>query len=70
MFTVIDMERARDGLSIKELAYKANMKYETLLAKLNGKSEFNRSEMLRIQKAFSKKVSLEELFSSNQNQAS
>ena len=62
MFVNIDIERVKDKMSIKDLAKKAQMKYETLLAKLNGKSEFTRSEMLAIQNAFSNKIPLEILF--------
>ena len=62
MFVGINIERARDGLSIKELAEKSKIKYDTLLCKLNGKSEFTRSEMLDIQKVFSKRIPLDELF--------
>lgn len=65
MFLQIDIERARDRLSIRQLAEKAGMKYDTLLNKLNGHSEFTRSEMLRIQKVFSQHISLEVLFSEN-----
>lgn len=68
MFERISIERARDSLTIKALAKKANMRYETLLAKLGGHSEFTRSEMLRLQRAFSLRVPLDELFvSKNEN---
>lgn len=63
MFTRIDIERARDKLTIKQLAVKSGIKYDALLCKLNGKTEFTRSEMLKIQHAFSAYVPLEELFS-------
>lgn len=63
MFTRINIERARDKLSIKQLAEKTGIKYDAMLCKLNGKTEFTRSEMLKIQRAFTERVSLEELFS-------
>lgn len=63
MFTRINIERARDKLTIKQLAEKSNIKYDALLCKLNGKTEFTRSEMLKIQRAFANYVPLEELFS-------
>lgn len=68
MFTEIDIERARDKLSIKGLSEKTGMCYYTLLAKLKGESEFTRSEMLKIQNAFSRKVPLEILFQSDNDE--
>lgn len=62
MFSGIDIERARDKMSIKKLAEKTGIKYDAMLCKLNGKTEFTRSEMLKVQRAFSKYVPLEELF--------
>lgn len=66
MFTTINMELARERMSVKDLATKAGIKYSTLLSKMNGHSEFNRSEMLRIQSAFDRKVPLEVLFNFDQ----
>ncbi|HCW80697.1 MAG TPA: hypothetical protein DG942_06280 [Ruminococcaceae bacterium] len=65
MFTRIDVERAKAHMSVKELATAAGMKYDTLLSKLNGRTEFTRKEMLHVQAAFSNKVPLEELFSTD-----
>jgi transcriptional regulator with XRE-family HTH domain len=65
MFTQIDVERAKNRLSIKKLAAASGMKYDTLLSKLNGHTEFTRKEMLSIQAAFSEKVPLEELFATD-----
>lgn len=62
MFVEIDVARAREHISIKDLASRAGIKYNTLLAKLNGKSEFTRNEMLKVQRAFSTKIPLEQLF--------
>ncbi len=62
MFVEIDVARAREHISIKELAIRTGIKYTTLLDKLNGRSEFTRIEMLKIQKAFSTKVPLDQLF--------
>ena len=59
MFLNINIERARDGLSVRKLAKKTGIKYDTLLRKLNGETEFNRAEMIKIQKAFSNRVSLD-----------
>ena len=65
MFRQISIEMARDGISKKALAKKTGIKYDTLLYKLNGSVEFTRPEMLKIQKAFNNRLSLEELFSSD-----
>lgn len=65
MFTRIDVERAKAHLSIKGLAVKTGIKYDTLLMKLNGRTEFTRTEMLKIQSAFQERVPLEELFEAN-----
>ena len=62
MFRSISAEMARDGLSAKELAARSGIKYDTLLKKLNGKSEFTRREMLSIQATFSQRLSLDYLF--------
>lgn len=63
MFVAIDVERAKEKMSKKDLAYKSGIEYMTLLSKLNGKTEFTRSEMLKIQNAFQQHVPLDILFS-------
>lgn len=63
MFLRIDIERAKSKMSIKDLARATGIKYDTLLTKLNGKTEFTRIEMLKIQSVFKEKIALEELFS-------
>ncbi len=70
MFTQIDIERAKAKISIKGLAMAAGMKYDTLLSKLNGRTEFTRKEMLSVQAAFPEKVPLEELFAIDTGQKS
>jgi hypothetical protein len=70
MFMQIDVERAKAKLSIKGLAVAAGMKYDTLLSKLNGHTEFTRKEMLSVQAAFPEKVPLEELFATGTGQRS
>lgn len=69
MFLNINIERARDGLSVRQLAQKAGMKYDTLLRKLNGESEFTRAEMIKVQNAFSCRVSLDKLFETEDDPA-
>jgi len=70
MFVRIDIERARQRMSIKDLAIKCEIKYETMLMKLNGRSEFTRGEMLKVQSAFPGKISLEDLFDAGEKNAS
>lgn len=68
MFTQIRIERAKRDMSIKTLAKETGMQYETLLSKLNGKSEFMRSEMIKIKNCFGGELTLDELFEDEQNQ--
>lgn len=66
MFIRINIERARNRMSVKDLAAASGIKYATLLPKLNGKSEFTLSEMLKVQSAFPDRVPLEVLFDESQ----
>jgi hypothetical protein len=70
LFIGIDVERAKARLTIKDLAVAAGMKYDTLLSKLNGRTEFTRKEMLNIQAVFPEKVPLEDLFATDTDQRS
>ncbi len=52
MFSNLNAEMARQGLSIKALAEQTNMKYESLKNKMSGSTEFKRSEMISIKRVF------------------
>jgi predicted transcriptional regulator len=52
MFRNLNAELARNNMTIKDLAAKTNIKYESLKNKLSGVTEFKRSEMISIKKEF------------------
>jgi lambda repressor-like predicted transcriptional regulator len=54
MYLNLKAELARAGLNYKDLSKATGIKYDTLVNKLNGKSDFARSEMFAIKKALSK----------------
>ena len=61
MFNNLNAEMARKKLTIKALAEKTGMNYESLKNKLSGVTEFKRSEMLSIKSEFPE-CSLDYLF--------
>ena len=62
MFSNIDAELARGKLSYKDLSKLVGIKYDTLINKLNGKTEFKLSEMKLIQSKCFPDLSLEVIF--------
>lgn len=62
IFPKIDTMLAENRMSYGELGAKSNIKYASMRNKLNGKTEFTRSEMFAIQGTFSRKVPLDILF--------
>ena len=52
MFSNLNAEMARNKLTIKALAEKTGINYESLKNKMSGATEFKRSEMLLIKKEF------------------
>lgn len=52
MFMNLNAELARKKMTIKELARKTGIKYESLKNKMAGNTEFKRTEMLSIKKEF------------------
>lgn len=65
MFNNLNAEMARRKLTIKSLAKKTGMNYESLKNKMSGITEFKRSEMISIKKEFPE-CSLDYLFSTEQ----
>ncbi len=52
MFSNLNAEMARNKLTIKALAEKTGITYESLKNKMCGTTEFKRSEMISIKKVF------------------
>ena len=52
MFSNKNAEMARKKLTIKSLAEKTGINYESLKNKMSGSTEFKRSEMISIKKVF------------------
>lgn len=52
MFSNLNAEMARKKLTIKSLAERTGINYESLKNKMSGTTEFKRSEMISIKKEF------------------
>lgn len=52
MFCNLNAEMARRKMTIKSLAERTDINYESLKNKMSGATEFKRSEMLSIKKEF------------------
>lgn len=63
MFENIRREMAAHNMmSINDLSKELGICSKALSNKLNGRSEFNRKEMIKIQQIFGGKITLDELF--------
>jgi hypothetical protein len=62
MFSNIDAELARKKLSYKDLSKLTDIKYDTLVNKLSGKTEFKLSEMKLVQSKCFPEFPLEVIF--------
>lgn len=70
MFPNLKAEMARSGFDGKKIAAFIGISPKSFSNKLCGKTEFNRSEMMKIQSCFFKGLSIEYLFDvSKQNSA-
>lgn len=65
MFKNLKAEMAREGLSRKDIAIAIGISHKSFCNKLAGKSDFTRSEMLKIKEYFFKNHTLEYLFDSS-----
>lgn len=63
MYHVLEAEMAYHGVTKHGLADGIGMKYNTLLAKINGKSPFSFDEAVRIQTFLDTDMPIENLFS-------
>jgi DNA-binding helix-turn-helix protein len=62
MYPNLNAELARQGWTRKDLANKTGIRYQTLNEKLNGKRPFTFPETVKIKKALSTNLSLEQIF--------
>jgi len=62
MYRTLEAKMAFMGISKKKLASDLNMNYNTLLAKMAGKSKFTLDEAVLIKEYLEDSVSVEELF--------
>lgn len=68
MYKNLEAEMARNGITKVALAKKLNMRYPTLVDKLNGKYRLYFDEALRIRQEVSPEKDLDYLFKSYENQ--
>lgn len=64
MFKNLKAEMARLGITYTRIAEDLELSYETIRNKFNGKSEFLRSEMLKIRNLYFPNCTLDYLFAS------
>lgn len=62
MYRVLESKIAYKGISKKEMASELKMNYNTLLAKMSGKSKFTLDEAIVIKTYLEEELSVEELF--------
>ena len=62
MYRVLESKMAYKGISKKLLAEAIGMNYNTLLAKMSGKSKYTLDEAVRIREYLEEEIPVEELF--------
>lgn len=62
MYARFEAEMTFAGMTKKETAEEAGMKYDTLLSKLSGKTPLTFAEAMSLRSAIRSELSLEELF--------
>lgn len=67
MFRRIEAQIVLQGLTKKQLAGMVGIRYNTLLQKLNGSSQFTLDEALRVKEALDSDETLEVLFEKTNN---
>ena len=62
MYRELEAKIAYRGISKKQMAEEIHMKYNTLLAKIGGKSKFTLDEAVTIKDYLAEDIAIEELF--------
>lgn len=62
MFKNLRAEMAREGLTIRAISNKLGITDKTFRSKLHGKTEFTRSEMVKLRNTFFSNLTIEYLF--------
>lgn len=62
MYKNLEAEMARKGITKKDLSETLNLRYATILDKMNGNSRFFYDEAVRIKETFFQDLSIEYLF--------
>ena len=62
MFKNLKAEMARQGITLVKIAEDLQLSYESIRNKFNGKTEFLRSEMLKIRNTYFPSCTLDYLF--------
>lgn len=65
MYKELETQIAYRGISKKEIAAAINMKYNTFLSKMRGKSKFTLDEAVCIKEYLKEDIAIEELFKEN-----
>ena len=65
MYKVLETQIAYLGVSKKQIALAINMKYNTFLSKMSGKSKFTLDEAICIKEYLKEDIAIEELFKEN-----
>lgn len=65
MYKKLEAQIAYRGISKKQIAHAINMKYNTFLSKMRGKSKFTLDEAVCIKEYLKEDIAIEELFKEN-----
>ena len=65
MYKELEAQIAYRGISKKQIAVAINMKYNTLLSQMRGKSKFTLDEAVCIKEYLQEDIAIEELFKEN-----
>lgn len=68
MYRNLEAEMVRNGIYRKDLAKLLNVRYATVVQKLNGRYKFNLDEAFDIKNSYFPNFSIEYLFSTDENQ--
>ena len=66
MFNTVRAEMGRKGWSLRMLSEASLIPYDSLRNKMNGRTEFTRTEMLRVKQVLSPELTLDDLFAESE----